>query len=136
MGFKKTDPCIHKAFDDEGLFVLMTRDSSSPRLVMEWIKENLTKQPKDKLREAFERALDMQDRHDEMCHRKHMEKHGWISVHREMPPENSYVKVHYIDGQEKESVYWTHEEGFDAQTEPHHIEVAFWRDAKPMESDD
>ncbi len=30
MGYKKDDPCIQKAFDDERLFVLMTRDNTAP----------------------------------------------------------------------------------------------------------
>lgn len=70
MGYKKNDKCIQKAFDDERLFVLMTRDATSPRIVMEWIKENLDKQPEYKLREAFECALEMQRRGPDIRDRK------------------------------------------------------------------
>lgn len=135
MGYKKTDPCLQKAFYDERLFVLMGRDSSSPRLVMEWIKENLERQPEEKLREAFDCALEMMRNRNEMSHRKHMESLGWISVHRELPPDGSECKVHYANGQEGGSVYWSHEEGFDAQTEPHHVEVSFWKDARPLKDE-
>lgn len=70
MGYKKNDKCIQKAFDDERLFVLMTRDATAPRLVIEWIKENLDKQPEAKLREAFECALEMQRRGPDIRDRK------------------------------------------------------------------
>lgn len=59
MGFKKTDSFIKKAYDDEMLFVLMTRDATAPKIVLEWIKENLDRQPVEKLREAFEVAMQM-----------------------------------------------------------------------------
>ncbi len=67
MGYKKypeghqlaTDKCWAKAFDDEMLFILMARDHTSPMVIMEWIKLNLHKQPPEKLREAFESALEM-----------------------------------------------------------------------------
>ena len=59
MGYKNDDPCIKKAYDDERLFVLMTRDITAPKIVLEWIKENLDNQPDEKLREAFECALEM-----------------------------------------------------------------------------
>lgn len=57
MSYKKTDKCIQKAFDDEMLFVLMTRDKTAPSIVLEWIKQNIHIQPEEKLREAFECAI-------------------------------------------------------------------------------
>ena len=74
MGYKKDDPCIQKAFDDERLFVLMTRDETAPEVVMEWIKLNIHKQPEAKLREAFDCAMEMKYRREEMVRRKFMEK--------------------------------------------------------------
>jgi hypothetical protein len=59
MGYKNTDKCIQKAFDDEKLFVLMARDATSPKVVIEWIKENIHKQPPDKLHEALDCAISM-----------------------------------------------------------------------------
>jgi hypothetical protein len=61
MGYKSTDSCIAKAADNEMLFVLRSQDISSPRLVLEWIKENLETAPEDKLREAFECAINMKN---------------------------------------------------------------------------
>ncbi len=40
MGYKNNDPCLNKAYQDERLFILMTRDPSAPKVVVEWIKEN------------------------------------------------------------------------------------------------
>lgn len=67
MGYKKypeghrlaTDECWAKAFDDEMLFILMARDFTAPEVVIEWIKLNLHKQPPEKLKEAFECAMEM-----------------------------------------------------------------------------
>lgn len=70
MGYKKDDPCIQKAFDDERLFVLMTRDETAPEVVMEWIKLNIHKQPEAKLREAFDCAMEMKSRREEVVQRK------------------------------------------------------------------
>lgn len=70
MGYKATDKCIEKAFDDEKLFILMARDFTAPETVIEWIKLNIHKQPTDKLREAFECALHMKDTNTEVNLRK------------------------------------------------------------------
>lgn len=59
MGYKSTDTCIAKAAEDEMLFVLRAQDISSPLIVLEWIKENFFSCPDEKLREAFECALEM-----------------------------------------------------------------------------
>lgn len=73
MGYKKTDKCIKKAFDDERLFVLMTRDATAPIVVMEWVKLNLTLQPREKLIEALDCAIEMSNRRDEIVERKRQE---------------------------------------------------------------
>ena len=65
MGYKKDDPCIGKAFDDERLFVLMTRDPFAPQTVVEWIKLSLTTQPPEKLHEALDCAIEMSKRQAE-----------------------------------------------------------------------
>lgn len=70
MGYKNSDPCLQKAFDDEQLFVLMTRDRTSPQVVLEWIKLNIETQPDEKLREAFECALQMQNEQRHFVERK------------------------------------------------------------------
>ena len=77
MGYKKTDPCIEKAFDDERLFVLMTRDPSAPLIVGEWIKQNIGKQPREKLIEALDCAIEMVERQAEIDKRKMILKGFW-----------------------------------------------------------
>jgi hypothetical protein len=59
MGYKKDDPCIKKAYDDERLFVLMTRDAAAPATVIDWIKYSLLTQPAYKLHEALDCAIQM-----------------------------------------------------------------------------
>ncbi len=76
MSYKKTDKCITKAFDDEMLFVLMTRDRSAPQVVGEWIKQNIGIQPREKLIEALDCAIEMQANHSIMMERKAMIKNG------------------------------------------------------------
>lgn len=70
MGYKNTDTCLQKAFEDEKLFVLMARDNTAPYVVLEWIKMNMSTQPDDKLREAFECALEMKNRQNEFHGKK------------------------------------------------------------------
>jgi hypothetical protein len=70
MGYKSTDTCIQKAFDDERLFVLMARDATSPQVVGEWIKQNIGLQPREKLIEALDCAIEMWERNGEMIQRK------------------------------------------------------------------
>lgn len=59
MGYKNTDPCIQKAYDDERLFVLMARDQAAPEVVIEWIKHSIGTQPAEKLHEALDAAIEM-----------------------------------------------------------------------------
>jgi hypothetical protein len=60
MGYKKTDKCIEKAYDDERLFVLMARDPQAPEVIIKWIAHSLGNQPDNKIREALECAIEMQ----------------------------------------------------------------------------
>jgi hypothetical protein len=73
MGYKKDDPCLEKAFDDERLFVLMTRDATAPEVVLEWIKLNIHSQPEKKLREAFDCAMEMRNRQEYFQQKKKLE---------------------------------------------------------------
>lgn len=59
MGYKNSDPCIKKAYDDERLFVLMARDQAAAYVVIEWIKHSLATQPAEKLHEALDAAIEM-----------------------------------------------------------------------------
>lgn len=59
MGYKNSDPCIKKAYDDERLFVLMARDPAAPAVVIEWIKQSIGSQPAVKLHEALDAAIEM-----------------------------------------------------------------------------
>lgn len=60
MGTKKAGvPCYDKAGPDEPLFVLRAQDLSSPKIVAEWIKQNIETAPHQKLRDALEVALSM-----------------------------------------------------------------------------
>jgi hypothetical protein len=58
------DSCLMKAENEEMLFVLRAQDISSPKIVLEWIKENFETCSEEKLREAFECALDMRNHLD------------------------------------------------------------------------
>lgn len=51
--------CFAKAEDDEMLFVLRAQDATAPKVVLHWIAKNFENTPEDKLREAFECALEM-----------------------------------------------------------------------------
>lgn len=57
--------CLAKAAPDEMLFIMRAQDITSPKVVVLWIAENIysTKTPDDKLREAFECALEMRRHH-------------------------------------------------------------------------
>lgn len=59
MGYKNSDPCIKKAYDEERLFVLMARDPAAPQVVIEWIKQSIGSQPPEKLHEALDAAIEM-----------------------------------------------------------------------------
>ncbi len=61
MGYKTSDPCLKKAFDDEKIFVLMARDATAPLVIMEWIKLNIGIQPVEKLQEAYDCAMEMKE---------------------------------------------------------------------------
>ncbi|MGD9156848.1 MAG: hypothetical protein PVG39_00440 [Desulfobacteraceae bacterium] len=58
MALKSTCPTLVKIGDDEEMFTLRAQDASSPRIVLEWIKENFHASD-EKLRDAFECALRM-----------------------------------------------------------------------------
>lgn len=70
MGTKKDDWCLKKAFDDERLFILMTRDATAASVVGEWIKQNIGRQPRERLIEALDAAIEMHSRFGEMYDRK------------------------------------------------------------------
>lgn len=70
MGYKKDDKCLQKAFDDERLFVLMTRDITSSHVVVEWIKLNIGVQPPEKLHEALDCAIEMFTNAEKFIQRK------------------------------------------------------------------
>ena len=59
MGYKKDDPCIKKAYDDERLFVLMARDWAAPFVIIDWIRNSIGSQPREKLHEALDCAIEM-----------------------------------------------------------------------------
>lgn len=53
--------------------------------------------------------------------------HKVFSVKDKLPPNETLVMATFENGDKKEVMYWNEDEGFDAQTEPHHIEVTYWR---------
>lgn len=59
MGFKKTDSCLKKVADDEMIFVLRAQDKSAPRVILHWMAKNFDFVSEEKLREAFEVAMEM-----------------------------------------------------------------------------
>ena len=74
MGYKNSDPCLKKAYDDERLFVLMARDPSASRVVIEWIKINVISQPPEKLHEALDCAIEMANSQKYFWDKKEQEK--------------------------------------------------------------
>lgn len=56
---KNAKGCLAKATPDEMLFILRAKDKSAPRVVLHWIAKNFENAPEEKLREAFECALEM-----------------------------------------------------------------------------
>ncbi len=61
MGYKNSDPCIQKAFDDERLFVLMSRDKTAPEVIRYWVSLNKEIQPEAKIKEALDCAQEMEN---------------------------------------------------------------------------
>lgn len=51
--------CLNKAADDEMLFVLRAQDKSAPKVVLHWIAKNFDTASEEKIREAFECAIEM-----------------------------------------------------------------------------
>lgn len=70
MGYKNSDPCIAKAFEDERLFVLMARDPSAPVVIRYWVELNKGIQPEHKIKEALDCAEEMETRCKEFNQRK------------------------------------------------------------------
>lgn len=83
MGYKKSDPCLTKAFSDELLFILMARDPSAPQVIMKWIEMNINTQPKEKLQEALATAIAMGKRQKEFRQRADEEKVAPTTINME-----------------------------------------------------
>jgi len=57
--------CFDKAQQrGDQTFTVVGRDISSPRVICEWIKENIETCPEDKLHEALNRAITMRNQTD------------------------------------------------------------------------
>ncbi len=56
---QKTESTLSKAKEDEMLFILRGQDVSSPKTIMFWIASNIHNASDEKLRDAFECALQM-----------------------------------------------------------------------------
>lgn len=80
MGYKNDDPCIKKAYPDERLFVLMARDPAAAKVVLYWIVRSFETQPTEKLREAFECAIEMRDNVKKFYDRKEEDKKKKIAA--------------------------------------------------------
>jgi hypothetical protein len=76
MGYKKDDPCLQKAFEDERLFVLMARDVTAPAVIAYWIKLNKEIQPHAKLVEAEECMKEMIEKGKDFRERKKNKSNG------------------------------------------------------------
>lgn len=56
--------CFHRAqMRGQSTFTVVAQDRSAPRIVCEWIKENIETCPRAKLFEALSRAIEMRDFH-------------------------------------------------------------------------
>lgn len=56
---QSAEGCLAKAKNDEMLFILRAQDKSAPKVVLHWIAKNFDTAPEEKLREAFECAIQM-----------------------------------------------------------------------------
>lgn len=55
-----------KALSEEVKFTLVARDQAAPVTIVEWIKNSLISQPKEKLHEALDAAIEMANQHEEI----------------------------------------------------------------------
>ncbi len=55
--------CFAKAGSEEMLFVLRAQDKTAPKVILHWIAKNFENTPNEKLREAFECAIEMKNHH-------------------------------------------------------------------------
>lgn len=54
--------CFHRAQSrGQSTFTVVAQDRSSPRVILEWMKENIETCPPAKLYEALSRAIEMRD---------------------------------------------------------------------------
>lgn len=83
MGYKKNDPCLDKAYDDERIFVLLARDPAAPSAIMQWIARSIETQPAEKLKEALDCALKMRDTCDTFRKRRQDEKDKAAQIEKE-----------------------------------------------------
>ncbi len=60
---KDSKGCFAKAGNNEMLFVLRAQDKTAPKVILHWIAKNFEDTPDEKLREAFECALEMKKHH-------------------------------------------------------------------------
>ena len=58
---KNPNSTLNKADDEEMLFILKAKDISSPKVILNWIAENLETASEAKLHEAFICALRMKE---------------------------------------------------------------------------
>lgn len=134
MAYKENDHCLNKAFKDEKIFVLMTRDLTAPSVVIEWIKHNIGIQPREKLIEALDCAIEMHERCAEMNIRKRYETVGWKLIQKELPSDESHCELlvdlegtkTFSSPYETEWNYLSSVEGFDKQN------VLAWRNPRRM----
>lgn len=56
--------CFHRAQSrGQATFTVVAQDRSAPRVILEWMKENIETCPAAKLYEALSRAIEMRDYH-------------------------------------------------------------------------
>ncbi len=127
MAYKNDDWCIKKAFNDEKLFVLMARDITSPQIVGEWIKQNIGIQPRERLIEALDCALEMFASCQEMRNRKNLQKEDWIFVQSELPAYESCCDVLYSNFTTGVENYF---DIFSRSKETENLEVIAWKNPR------
>ena len=71
---KADSPALRKAFTDEKIFPLLSRDKTAPAVICSWIKANIKTQPAEKLHEALDLAIQMSNEYAEVNNRKTREQ--------------------------------------------------------------
>jgi hypothetical protein len=97
------------------------------------IKAQAKKQKRNPIHDDFHPSVVLEDDNCYGAHVMNIEdtygELGYIDVDSDVKPkEDTEYDVIFDDGTESVLMYWNEHEGWDAQTEPHHIMVTHWKE--------